>query len=123
LLPNERTALETFVDRLLDRYGEELLKVVLFGSKARGDFDDESDLDLLVVIKQQEDGYRTCWEGIVDIAWEIGLGYGIVISPLVKEDSSYEQMRHHPLLLARNIDRDGIELWTRQSNVPTSPST
>ena len=50
LTPNERAGLEAFVDCLRCRYGDDLLRVVLFGSKARGDFDDESDIDLLVVV-------------------------------------------------------------------------
>jgi predicted nucleotidyltransferase len=46
LTKSERAALETFVARLRQRYGDDLLRVVLFGSKARGDSDEESDLTL-----------------------------------------------------------------------------
>jgi len=44
-----------------------LLRVVLFGSKARGDFDDESDLDLLIVVRMLDGRYRQYWSEIADI--------------------------------------------------------
>jgi predicted nucleotidyltransferase len=44
LTENERQALAELVERLHRRHGDDLLRVVLFGSKARGDFDEESDL-------------------------------------------------------------------------------
>lgn len=35
-------------------YGDRLAKIVLFGSYARGDFDEESDIDYLIVLKDSE---------------------------------------------------------------------
>ena len=56
LKPNERAALATLVERLRQRYGDDLLRVVLFGSKARSD-SDESDLDVLVVVRMPDDDH------------------------------------------------------------------
>ncbi len=110
LRPNERAGLTTFVERLRQRYGDDLLRVVLFGSKARGDFDSESDLDLLVVVRMTDGRYRQYWSEIADIAWQIELAYGIVTSLIVKDQTDYARMREHRLLLVRNIERDGIEV-------------
>ena len=122
LTRNERSGLAAFVDRLRQRYGDDLQRVVLFGSKARGDFDDESDLDLLVVVRMANGDYRQYWNEIVGIAWDIELAYSIVTSLVIKDGADYETMREHQLLLARNIERDGIELWTTQPSVPTFES-
>ena len=122
LRSNERDGLVAFVDRLRQRYGGDLLRVTLFGSKARGDFDDESDLDLLVVVRMANGDYRQYWNEIVGIAWDVELAYSIVTSLVIKDAADYETMREHQLLLARNIERDGIELWTTQPSVPTFES-
>jgi predicted nucleotidyltransferase len=119
LQPNERAGLAAFVERLRQRYGDDLLRVVLFGSKARGDSDNESDLDLLVVVRMADGRYRQYWSEIADIAWQVELAYGFVTSLIVKDQADYARMREHRLLLARNIERDGIGLWTPPLNAPT----
>lgn len=49
-----RTRLETVVGRLVERLGENLLGIALFGSRARGDGGPESDLDVFVVVRSPE---------------------------------------------------------------------
>ena len=111
---NERAALVTLVDRLHQRYGEDLLRVVLFGSKARGDFDEESDLDVLIVVRMPDDNYWRHWNEIVTTTYDLELTYSVVFSFIIKDEPEYALMRQWNLLLNRNIEQDGIELWTSQ---------
>jgi len=87
---------------------------VLFGSKARGDFDDESDLDLLVVVRFPEDEHWEHWRQIADSAWEAEYAHGVVTSLIVRTPDEYHTMQRDRLLLYRNIERDGVTLWTLQ---------
>ena len=50
LTPNEERAVNSFVERLFDRYPDRIRQVVLFGSKARGDSGVWSDIDILIVV-------------------------------------------------------------------------
>ncbi len=120
LTENERAALEDFVARLRQCYGDDVLRVVLFGSKARGDFDEESDLDVLIVIRFPDEGYWQHWKQIVDIAWEAEFEHSVVMSTIVRTPAVYDQMQRDRLLLYRNIERDGVALWTLQPDVPMS---
>jgi predicted nucleotidyltransferase len=94
--------------------------VILFGSKARGDFDDQSDLDVLVVVRMSGDDYWQHWGRIVDMAWEVELAYSLVISSIVKNEPDYMKLCGHQSLLARNIEQDGIVLWTMSASASTS---
>jgi predicted nucleotidyltransferase len=114
LTPNEQAALTELVNRLRQRYGDDLLRVVLFGSKARGDFDDESDLDILIVVRMPDDDYRRHWDEIMHSTYDIDLEYGVVTSLFIKNEPDYARMRQWNLLINRNIEQDGIELWTWQ---------
>lgn len=48
--PDWHAALQRFVEEARSEYGPRLQQVVLYGSRARGDADEESDLDFLVVV-------------------------------------------------------------------------
>jgi predicted nucleotidyltransferase len=122
LTPDECAGLTTFVERLRQRYGDDLLRVRLFGSKARGDYREESDLDLLVVVRMKDGTYRQHWREIVDISAEIELEYGYVTSLIIKSEPDYVRMCRHQLLLARNIEQDGIDLWMKRPSKLTSVS-
>ncbi|HIC88065.1 MAG TPA: nucleotidyltransferase domain-containing protein, partial [Anaerolineae bacterium] len=54
LSEQEAIALEAYVAALWDRFGDQLVDVLLFGSKARGDAHSGSDIDVLVVLDQAD---------------------------------------------------------------------
>ncbi|MFP4395127.1 MAG: nucleotidyltransferase domain-containing protein [Anaerolineales bacterium] len=118
LTENERAALEAFVSRLHQHYGDDVLRVDLFGSKARGDFDAESDIDVLIVARFPEDEHWKHWKQITDIAWDVELEYGIVMSTVIKTPVEFNRMQRDRLLLYRNIEEDGITLWMTQRDAP-----
>lgn len=110
LTPNERAALGEFVSRLRVKYPDEVMLVRLFGSKARGDFDAESDVDVLVVVKNND------WRFSDDIALEAYdpmLEHNVVISPTVVGADHYRWLEEHKAPFYLAVDRDGVDLWTK----------
>jgi predicted nucleotidyltransferase len=109
LSDQERAALEEFLTKLRGQHGSEVVLVSLFGSKVRGDFDEESDIDVLLVVENRN---SQLWEDVVGIETELMLKYGTVISSLIMGRENYEWHLRHRAPLYRNIEREGIELWT-----------
>ena len=68
LAPEERAWVEEFRDRVRAEFGARVRDIRIFGSKVRGDFHDESDIDLLVLI---DDGDRGSFDRIGAIAHSI----------------------------------------------------
>jgi len=122
LTSNERSALLALVSHLRRRYGDDLLRVVLFGSKARGDSNKESDIDVLTVVRIPEGDYWLHRRQISAIASELDLEYDVVLSTLLMDEPEFAEMRRADLLLNRSIQQDGIELWICKPNAPTSAS-
>jgi len=110
LADHEQAALKEFLTKLREQHGSEVVLVSLFGSKVRGDFDEESDIDVLLVV---EDRTSQLWEDIVEIETDLMLKYGSVISSLIMGRDNYEWHRRYRAPLYRNIERDGIDLWMR----------
>lgn len=53
-----RNAIKLFKDKLMEEYADRLIDIILYGSYARGDEDEESDIDLLVLLKSIEDFWK-----------------------------------------------------------------
>ncbi|MEA3460094.1 MAG: nucleotidyltransferase domain-containing protein [Chloroflexota bacterium] len=116
LTGQERAALEEFVARVRESYEEEIARITLFGSKVRGDFDEESDVDLLMVVEHRN---SQLWDDVVAIEMGLMLKYGIVISSLIMGYENYEWHRQHRAPLYCNVEREGVDLWT---SIPRSSS-
>lgn len=99
IIPEIRTTLSSI-------YGTRLVKLLLFGSQARGDADPGSDIDLLVVL---QDPVNPCQEiaRVSEATSRLSLAYDTVISCLFMQEDRYLH-ENSPLLL--NIRREGVVL-------------
>jgi predicted nucleotidyltransferase len=103
----EENTLKEFVGLLSTRFADNYLYSCLFGSKARGDFGKDSDLDVAVVLKQV-DFVTKCL--VIDIAYEELLKTDVEISPLVFSQDEYERQRREGYPIILEIERDMVKL-------------
>ena len=107
LTPNERTALQAFVAALRERYDGQVLSVRLFGSKARGDFDTDSDLDVMVLV--HDDNWRLA-QAISFLAADVSLAHDVLLSPKVVSLTRWDFLSREGFAIARNVQSEGIFL-------------
>ena len=85
-------------------YGSRLKAVYLFGSYARGDYHEGSDLDVMIVL----DTYKSYWDELVHssaLASDLSLKYDITISRTIMTE---EQWKAGELPVLRNVRAEGI---------------
>lgn len=68
---DHKQILKKFKQKLLARYKDELISLVLFGSVARGTAKKESDIDMLIILKDAPDSYYERLKPVVDIELEM----------------------------------------------------
>jgi predicted nucleotidyltransferase len=90
--------------QLLQLYGSRLVKVMLYGSQARGDALPDSDVDVLVVLKGEVNPFAEI-DKAGDIAAAISLKHNIVISCLYISENKYTQAQNS---LLYNVHREGV---------------
>lgn len=89
------------------KFGTLLDEVILYGSYARGDHTDDSDIDLMVRVnlpKTQLIGYRRFFS---HLGSDLGLEHGVVVSIHLQDNETFQQYRQH-LPFYRNVEREGV---------------
>jgi len=102
----DRDLLRKLKERLQERL--KLHQIILFGSRARGDADPESDMDVLVVL--DEPVSRQSRQVVSDSAWETGFDAGIVVVPVVVSRGNWENGPDRASLLAMAVREEGIPI-------------
>lgn len=99
------TALEKITAILKEKYPENILSVIAFGSRVRGDHTENSDFDILVVVKNRSVPIE---EGIIDIFVEEEMKTNIFFDPVIKSAESMELEKNHHTPFFENITNEGI---------------
>jgi predicted nucleotidyltransferase len=91
-------------------FGEKLRQVLLFGSYARGDQEQYSDMDIMVLVTLTDEEVKSYNDAIIDVMSEISLKYGVLPTIIGK---NYEHFYHWVPYLPfyRNVRAEGIEYY------------
>jgi len=85
-------------------YGDKLKAVYLYGSYARGDYRQGSDVDVMILLSD----YRNYWEELrrsTELASDISLKYDVTVSRLIMKEI---QWKESDMPVLRNIHKEGV---------------
>lgn len=85
-------------------YGQRLIKVILYGSWARNEATEDSDVDLLVVLEGDVQPGKEIGR-MIDIITDINLKHNVLLSVYPASDRDYKSLKS-PLLM--NVRREGV---------------
>ena len=103
----EQDALAEYAQTLRLRYPRQVERMVLFGSQARGDAREGSDVDILIVIETDE---RRLKNEITDLAFDIMLKHGVDIEPAIFSREEWATFTAAPTSFAYTVEQEGREL-------------
>lgn len=103
----EARAVAELVAYVRARFDTRLREIGLFGSFARGEAHEESDVDVLVVVDD-----LTFLEGreVTHFCGDLLTKHDVLVSPFVVSTAHMEHLRARERLIAREIDRDRVAL-------------
>ena len=111
-IPNEvNDIVNDFVKGVNDILGERVKKIILYGSYARGDYNEFSDIDIMILTDLSDDEIVKYREKIWDFAYDIEYdnGFDITLSPLVKNIDKFNYWLE-ALPFYMNVQKEGVVL-------------
>ena len=98
------------VNSARDLFKDQLWRIMLYGSYARGNFNEESDVDIMILLDCDESDIRKFRKQTSRMASRIGLDNDVEVSLLVRDRDSFEQ-RKNILPFYRNVNDEGVILY------------
>lgn len=104
---DEKEVLSELKHAIMEICGKQLVRFVLYGSRARGDYDRESDIDIAIVVRGMT---RELKRRIIDAVVEIEVKYLTPLSTLVLSEEDFEFLKSRERRIALDIEREGIPI-------------
>jgi predicted nucleotidyltransferase len=102
---DDKEILDLFLQEMKEKLGHHLKQVILFGSRARGDFSPDSDYDCLLVMNEIPPDTENI---IDDITGELLYQHDALFSIFPILEETYHRQKYDPFLM--NIRQEGIPL-------------
>ena len=105
----------TFISNELCRntqfiFGERLRRIIMYGSRARGDYKEYSDMDIMVLADYNEHERRGFEKALSRVASDLGLEHDIIVSVMLNNENLFVNR----LLISpfyRNVVSEGVVLY------------
>ena len=102
----DRKIVKRFKNLMLDR-GIPVLETIAFGSRARGDGEPDSDLDVLVIVERSDLAIENA---ISECAWEVEFDPGVLIQSVVMTRHEVQDTPQRSSLFMMAVRRDGVKV-------------
>lgn len=104
---NERNAIERFRESIKKNLGKDLISIIAFGSKVRGDYNETSDIDILIIVQNRS---LKIMDKIAEITSRLNIKYNISIAPVVFSEKEYDMNKVMNTSFTSSISAEGLSL-------------
>ena len=102
--------IERYVREVSRIYGSHLRKIILYGSYARGDFREDSDIDIMILVDLDDSEIKAAGRRLSDVTFDINFDFDVLIMPIVQNAAFSEHwVGAYPFF--NQINNEGIELY------------
>lgn len=80
-----------YVSSIRNIYGKHIKQIILYGSYARGDFQKDSDVDIMVLVDLSDIQIDSYSDALSELGFEYNVRHGVWFMPIVKNVGHFEQ--------------------------------
>lgn len=102
--------LNRYVAELKSVYGRHLKTVILYGSYARGDYNKDSDIDIMILLDLEELDIKHYRHELSEITYDFNMDYELDIKPIAKNERHFRNwVESYPFY--SNVEKEGVKLF------------
>ena len=101
--------IQDFAKSVRKMLGNSLDSVIVYGSYARGDYSELSDIDVMLLVSLGEEEIKEISDQISDLAFDFMMKYGVDISPVITNTDHFNYWVDN-LPYYRNVRDEGVKL-------------
>ena len=91
-------------------YGKNLKAVILYGSYARNDYNEDSDQDIMILVDLAEEQISATREQVSEYTYDFNMQYDLEIMPVVKSEEHFNYWRAaYPFY--KNVNQEGVKIY------------
>ena len=99
-----------YVEKVKEIYAEQLVCVILYGSYARGDYNAESDIDVMILINADAETVKAKKEELIFMTYDFNTEFGLDIQPFARSKEFFDYwVDAHPFY--KNVNKEGVTLY------------
>ncbi|MCR4566469.1 MAG: nucleotidyltransferase domain-containing protein [Pseudobutyrivibrio sp.] len=106
----KKKLLEEYVKELVGIYGSHLKKIILYGSYARGDNREDSDIDIMILLDMSDIEAKEFQDALSEITFNYNFDFDMDINPIAHSEETFNKwLKAYPFF--KNVDKDGVILY------------
>lgn len=110
MLQTLEPVMQVYISELKKIYGSHLCKIILYGSYARGDYSEDSDIDIMILLDLSDMDIKSYRHQLSDLTFDLNMDYDVDIKPIAKSKEQYQKwMKNYPFYA--NVNKEGLILY------------
>lgn len=102
--------LRKYLEELGKIYGMYLKSVILYGSYARGDYNEDSDIDIMILLDLSDMDIKAYRHKLSDVTYNFNMDYDLDIKPIAKSEEHFTKwVEAYPFY--SNVMKEGVKLF------------
>lgn len=102
--------LERYIGEVKNLFGGSLRQVILYGSYARGDYREDSDVDVMILVDLTDMEIKEYQRKLSDLTFDFNMDNDLDIKPIVKNEGHFlKWIQNYPFY--SNVKREGVVLF------------
>lgn len=107
---NIEPIMNNYVEEIKKIYGKHLQRIILYGSYAREEATEASDIDIMILVNLDDMAIKDYSDELSSITFDINMDNDLMIMPIVKNEDHFKKwINAYPFY--RNVEKEGVPLY------------